>query len=288
MANSPNFMIIGAMKCATSTLHEQLALQPGIVMTEPKEPNFFSDNEEYQRGMDWYLSLFTEAQATDICGESSTHYTKLPTYPETVARIAAEFPELKFIYVMRHPIDRLVSQYIHEWTEGVISVDINEAIDQFPQLIEYSLYTRQLAPYFQQFGQSMVLPVFFERLLTESQSELERICSFIGYGDVPRWNFDLDAQNVSQERIRRSEWRDFLVEAPILKQLRRLFIPKSLRTWVRSLWTMKQKPQLTPEKLARLQEIFDQDLTTLGSWLGTDLTCDTFKNIVKKDALTWR
>ena len=51
---------------------------------------------------------------------------------------------------------------------------------------------------------------------------------------------------------------------------------------------MKQKPQLTPEKLARLQEIFDQDLTTLGSWLGTDLTCDTFKNIVKKDALTWR
>ena len=288
MANSPNFMIIGAMKCATSTLHEQLALQPGIFMTEPKEPNFFSDNEEYQRGMDWYLSLFTEAQATDICGESSTHYTKLPTYPETVSRIAAEFPELKFIYVMRHPIDRLVSQYIHEWTEGVISVDINEAIDQFPQLIEYSLYTRQLAPYFQQFGQSMVLPVFFERLLTESQSELERICSFIGYGDVPRWNFDLDAQNVSQERIRRSKWRDFLVEAPILKQLRRLFIPKSLRTWVRSLWTMKQKPQLTPEKLARLQEIFDQDLTILGSWLGTDLTCDTFKNIVKKDALTWR
>jgi len=288
MANSPNFMIIGAMKCATSTLHEQLALQPGIVMTEPKEPNFFSDNEEYQRGMDWYLSLFTEAQATDICGESSTHYTKLPTYPETVSRIAAEFPELKFIYVIRHPIDRLVSQYIHEWTEGVISVDINEAIDQFPQLIEYSLYTRQLAPYFQQFGQLMVLPVFFERLLTESQSELERICGFIGYGDVPRWNFDLDAQNVSQERIRRSEWRDFLVEAPILKQLRRLFIPKSLRTWVRSLWTMKQKPQLTPEKLARLQEIFDQDLTTLGSWLGTDLTCDTFKNIVKKDALTWR
>ena len=97
MANSPNFMIIGAMKCATSTLHEQLALQPGIVMTEPKEPNFFSNNEEYQRGMDWYLSLFTEAQATDICGESSTHYTKLPTYPETVSRIAAEFPELKFI-----------------------------------------------------------------------------------------------------------------------------------------------------------------------------------------------
>jgi hypothetical protein len=83
----PNFIIIGAMKCATSTLHEQLARQPGFFMSQPKEPNFFSDDSAYARGEDWYLGLFAGTRPGDICGESSTHYTKLPTYPGTVGMV---------------------------------------------------------------------------------------------------------------------------------------------------------------------------------------------------------
>lgn len=286
-AKGPDFMIIGGMKCATSTLHEQLALQPGIFMTSLKEPNFFSNDEEFAKGMDYYHALFTGAQPNDLCGESSTHYTKLPTYPDTVQRLAAAFPQSKFIYVMRHPIDRLVSQYIHEWTQRIVDTDINEAIDQFPEMIEYSLYTKQLQPYFEQFGHDRVLPVFFERMLTHPQAELERVCQFIGYEGAPIWQ-ELDAQNVSADRIRISGWRDFLVEAPGLKQLRRWFIPKSLRTWVRSLWSMKQRPQLSAERLATLEQLFDQDLQVLGSWLGIPLTCATFKATAKSQtSLHW-
>ncbi len=104
MSKLPNFLIIGAMKCATSSLHEQLALQDGIFMTELKEPNFFSNDEEYTKGMSWYLSHFQDAQTEDLAGESSTHYTKLPTYPETITRIQEHLPNAKFIYVIRHPI----------------------------------------------------------------------------------------------------------------------------------------------------------------------------------------
>mgnify|MGYP000427219719 CR=1 FL=1 len=50
MKKLPNFIIIGAMKCATSSLHEQLNQQPGIFMSELKEPNFFSNDEEYNKG----------------------------------------------------------------------------------------------------------------------------------------------------------------------------------------------------------------------------------------------
>ena len=46
----PDFIVIGAMKSATTTLHEQLARQPGFFMSRPKEPNFFSDDENYGRG----------------------------------------------------------------------------------------------------------------------------------------------------------------------------------------------------------------------------------------------
>ena len=57
----PDFIVIGAMKSATTTLHEQLARQPGVIMSRPKEPNFFSDDRIYARGWGWYSSLFRPA-----------------------------------------------------------------------------------------------------------------------------------------------------------------------------------------------------------------------------------
>ena len=287
MNHLPNFLIVGAMKCATSTLHEQLALQPGIFMSELKEPNFFSNDEQYAKGIEWYLSHFQAASADDLCGESSTHYTKLSTYPHTVERIRKYLPEVKLIYVMRHPIERLVSQYIHEWTMGVISVDINQAIRQHPELVDYSRYSMQLKPYFETFGRERVLPVFFERFLNYKQEELERICHFIGYEGKPIWNSKLDAQNVSKERMRKSALRDLLVETPVLREIRRQFIPKSWRTWVRSLWTMKKKPEIDPQQMEHLQVVFDEDLAVLGSWLGVSLSCDNFKAMVKADSRDW-
>ena len=275
------------MKCATSSLHEQLNQQPGIFMSELKEPNFFSNDEEYNKGSEWYLSHFEEANINDLIGESSTHYTKLPTYPHTIERLQKYLPDAKFIYVMRHPINRLVSQYIHEWSQRVISVGINESIDPHPELLEYSLYTKQLQPYFDTFGQERVLPIFFERMLTTPQTELERICRFIGYKDQPQWYQELNASNVSNQRMIKSAWRDAIVETPGLKQLRRLLVLKSFRTWVRSLWTIKKKPDLTAENIDRLTVIFDEDLAVLGSWLGVDLTCDNFQETVKNSSLDW-
>lgn len=282
----PDFIIIGAMKCATSTLHEQLALQPNFFMSELKEPNFFSNDEEYNKGIEAYWSHFQDAQITDFCGESSTHYTKLPTYPFTIERLQQTLPDAKFIYVMRHPVKRLVSQYIHEWSQRIIDVDINTALEKHPELIDYSRYTMQLQPYFDTFGSERILPVFFERLFSHKQEELERICRFLGYVDIPEWK-DLDAQNVSSERMRTSAWRDALVENPMLQMLRQKLVPKSFRTWVRGLWTMSDRPELSQEQIQRLEAIFDQDLAVLGEWLGIELSCETYQDIVSSRTLDW-
>jgi Sulfotransferase domain len=283
MNKTPDFIIIGAMKCATSTLHEQLAMQPGIFMTDLKEPNFFSDDEQYDRGLDWYLSHFESAPLTAMCGESSTHYTKLPTYPQTIERLHKHFPNVKSIYILRHPIDRLMSQYVHEWTMRVISIDIDRALDLHPELIAYSQYAMQLQPYLETFGSERVLPVFFERLIRQPQSELERICNFLGYSGQPVWQDDLDAQNVSSERMRKHELRDFLLDIPLLKALRQKLVPKSTRDWIRGLWTLKEKPQLSAERIAQLQAIFDEDLAKLTPWLGMELSCDRWKAICQSN-----
>jgi hypothetical protein len=284
----PRFIIIGAMKCATSTLHEQLARQPGVFMSTPKEPNFFSNDEEWARGIDWYRSLFAGASPGDLCGESSTHYTKLPTYPRTVERMRDHLPgDVKFIYVMRHPIDRLVSQYIHEWTQRVVPVDatIDAALETHPELIAYSRYAMQLQPFFQAFGRESVLPVFFERLTSHPQETLERVCAFIGCAGEPRWFDGASEQNVSSERMRESPLRDALINLPGLRAARRALVPQGWRDRVKKWWTMKHRPTLSDASLQRLRAIFDEDLALLGSWLGYDeLNCERFKSFAKSTA----
>lgn len=283
----PDFMIIGAMKCATSTLHEQLARQDGFFMCTPKEPYFFSDDPVYAKGIDWYAGLFAGAKPTDICGESTTHYTKLPTYPQTIARIAKYVPEAKFIYVMRHPIDRLVSQYIHQWTEREIETPINDAINTNPELIAYSKYAMQLKPYFAEFGQERVLPVFFDHLRTHSQAELERICDFLSYTGCPVWDDSDQQRNVSSERMRVNPIRDAIVNAPILSTIRKRLIPPSVRERVKTLWRMEKRPELSADSVLQLEQIFDADLAVLGGWLDIELTCENFKSVTRDRVWEW-
>lgn len=284
----PDFMIIGAMKCATSTLHDQLALQSSFFMSTPKEPNFFGNDAVYAKGRIWYESLFEQAKAGQLCGESSTHYTKLPTFPHTVRRIKDFYPEMKFIYVMRHPIDRLVSNYIHEWTQGVISCDIDKALQQFPELISYSCYAKQLAPYIEAFGKDAVLPLFAERLRENPVRELQVIFDFFNIKDTPVWEPTLRS-NVSAERIRACGWRDVLVNNALLQVLRRTFIPEKIRTFIRKLWAMKERPELSHENLKYLEEKFDNDLQELGKTLGIELTCREFKKtIVSSNDIMWK
>ncbi len=242
MEELPNFVIIGAMKCATSTLYEQLLQQPGIFLPRLKEPNFFSNDEQYSRGIEWYKGLFQDACVSDILGEASTHYTKLPTYPQTVARMRYWLHRPRLIYIMRDPVDRLISQYIHEWSEGEIRCGLDEAIEQHSELAAYSCYARQLTPFIEAFGKEAILLVFFDRLKRDPQGELERVAKFVGYTGTVRWQTDVDRRNVSAERVRRFPLYHLLVEHPLATTLRRGLVPKALRTKVRQMLTLRDAP----------------------------------------------
>lgn len=283
----PDFIIIGAMKCATSTLHEQLALQPGFFMSTPKEPNFFSDDDCFARGLDWYRGLFAEAPEGSIRGESSTHYTKLPTHPRTVERLLATGWDCRFIYVMRHPVDRLVSHYIHEWTQRVMRRDINEELTLHPELVDYGRYAYQLRPWLDVFGKDRVLPVFFEALQARPQAELDRIAAFLGCGNSLTWR-EMPAQNVSAERMRKSPLRDALVNNRVLSLIRRMLVPPGVRKWIKALWTMKQRPSLSGENLADITARFDEDLRELSELLGVRLDCSGFKSVAVQGSPDWR
>jgi len=284
----PDFIIIGAMKCATSTLHQQLARQRGICMSMPKEPNFFSDDRHWSRGLDWYGSLFDAAQPGDLCGESSTHYTKLPTYPHTIERMTRCLGErTRFVYIMRHPVDRLVSHYVHDWSRRKVSVPIDTAIDRHPELVAYGRYAMQLKPYLARFGPERVLPVFFDRLAMEPQEELARVCEFIGYRRRPAWNRGAGKENESSRRIRRTAFRDMILDCQALRSAARRLIPKGIRSAVEEAWSVKERPEPSRDRRMHLEKIFDQDLRIVGDWMGMRLSCATFKRIGRTAAASW-
>ena len=287
--NKPDFVIIGAMKSATSSLAEQLGKQNGVFMTEPKEPNFFSNDEIYARGEHWYSSLFDAANVTDIKGEASTHYTKLPKYPETIARLKRYCPDTKLIYIMRHPVDRLVSHFTHNWTMAMFQKDmpIETAIKEYAPLIEYGLYKKQLDPWLEAFGHECILPVFFNSLLSEPQQELERIAKFIGIdGDVV-WNQKTGA-NQSVDRYRRIPFQEAIIESKVGTFLRRSIVPKSLRESIRNRRSKGADSNLSESNIVELESTFNKDLSELGKLFDIELNCKNFKDVTKIPSLEWK
>ena len=278
----PDFVIIGAMKCATSTLHDQLARAPGVSMSEPKEPNFFSDEPIWSKGLGYYDSLFAEMPKDDIKGESSTHYTKLPTYPRCADRLHEHLPDAKLIYVMRDPIDRIVSQYIHEWSQHAIAQDcpIDDAIRKHEELVDYSRYAMQLWPYIERYGKDRILPVFFERLMDNPQAEFERVGRFLGLESGIRWH-EHDAKNVSAQRQRMNPLLTSVLRIRAIQTVRRAVLPESMRAKIRSRWTMNERPKLSESSIAWLHEQLDPDINRLGEWLGRSMNCATFRECVQ-------
>ncbi|QKX16591.1 sulfotransferase [Microbulbifer sp. YPW1] len=274
--NPPSFLIIGAMKCATTSLYEQLRELPGIYMPELKEPNYFSDDAIYRKGPRWYQSLFAEAVDGDICGEASTHYTKLPTYPKTVERIAKNIKKPKLIYVIRHPVDRLISQYIHEWSQGVISCPIEDALKTHPELIDYSKYGMQIKPFVDRFGRENILLVHFEQIKSSPTPVLQSVCEFIGYDASVTWKYEKAPSNISSKRIRRFPLDKFLLDNSLLRSIRRNLVPKYVREKIKTKLSMQNRPEISKEAEEKLKIIFNEDFKILESLLGRTHACDTY------------
>ena len=127
----------------------------------------------------------------------------------------------------------------------------------------------QLQPFLEAYGFGAVLPVFFPRLVTHSQAELERIGRFLGHEGPLRWDEGLGPQNQGTERLRPSPVREVLVQAPVLTTIRQRVVPRRWSRSLKELWRARvEPPRLSPVLEARLREVFDADLAQLGSWLG--------------------
>lgn len=254
----PNFVIIGAAKCGTTSLHAWLDTHPDISMSLVKEPQFFSD----PAGASWlefYRSLFDPDAA--ITGEASTCYTRYPVVPGVPERMAALVPGAKLLYMVRDPIDRALSSYVEARTHSNEPREPGEAFrdvaDPFNPYVAASRYATQLRRYLEVFPQEQVMVLDLADLEGDQAGTLAGICRFLGVDEAHDFAGAVERLNTRDEKreypplVRRLRGSRLLRLAYKLPPERR---EKLLAPMRRALSRRIPRPDLTDDLRARVSE----------------------------------
>lgn len=182
----PDVIVIGGMKCGTTSLHGYLAEHPQVTMSTPKELNFFFGDGpggpgNWWRGSEWYVRRF--ADGPGIRGEASPGYTS-PAHPEVAARIAAVVPDVRLVYVARDPLERAVSQYQHHRRDGDEPRDLGTALlDPGSQYVTRSRHAERLRPFLDRFPTAQIRVLEHRDLLVQRRATLGALFAWLGLPD---------------------------------------------------------------------------------------------------------
>ena len=178
----PNFIIIGAAKSATTTLTTILPRHPDFFISRPKEPKFFG--RRYDKGWQWYGRMFRTGRSFRLRGEGSTMYASaLSSYRHTPALMHRYLPELKLIYVVRDPMERIVSHWRHRrGRQGSTRAfeGLMESRHLRKLVVGCSLYHERLQPFRAFFPDSQIHCLTFEDLIREPRGTLAGLLQFLG------------------------------------------------------------------------------------------------------------
>jgi hypothetical protein len=167
MSDPSYFFIIGAMKAGTTSLYNYLSAHPQLYASPKKEPRVFRDPASPQDLRTRFHALFEGRRDQTWCFEGSTAYTKYPAFTGVPKRIQSQAREARFVYLVRNPIDRIWSQYVHNLAQGRESRSLSDALREEPQYLNISRYHLQLTQYLQVFPRDRILVQVFEEMIRD-------------------------------------------------------------------------------------------------------------------------
>jgi hypothetical protein len=278
----PNLVVIGGLKCGTTSLHHYLNLHPEIEMSRPKELNFFVAELNWGLGVDWYASHFDRRAL--LRGESSPHYTNLPRFAGVADRMGDLIGDARLIYMVRDPVERLLSHYLHSVGGGYESRPLERAIaDPDSAYVARGRYAMQLRPYLDAFEREQIMIVANQDLAGARDATVREVFEFCGVDPgFTSEQFEREWETGSGKGREGFRLMDRAVRLPGLRALDRNFdrLPESLR------WVVERvvhdpdrgaapKPELEPELRARLERLYRDDVDELEriagrsfDWLG--------------------
>jgi hypothetical protein len=267
----PNLIVIGGLKCGTTSLHHYLNLHPQIAMSRPKELNFFVAELNWDLGPEWYASHFDAA--APVRGESSPHYTNLPRFAGVADRMRSVLGEdARLIYMVRDPIDRMLSHYLHNVGGGYEHRPLADALtDPDSAYISRSRYAMQLEPFLREFGRERIAIVSREELKDDRAGTMRRMFDVCGIDpSFSSEQFEREWETGSGKSAGGFRLMDRAVRLPGLRSLDRNFdrLPESLRWLVERLvhdpgTGAAPKPELAGDLRERLADLVRDDVEQL-------------------------
>lgn len=305
MSRLPNTFVIGAAKSGTTSLYNYLCQHPDVFMSSVKEPRFFAYAEDppamngpgdkksnREAGavytLDAYRALFAEATTESIVGEASPVYL----YDEDAPRLLCEHcPEATLIAVLRNPIERAYSHYLHLFESGREPLnDFEDALDAEEERREagwewswhykrMGFYGKQFSRYLEYFDRDQLKVYRFERLTADAVRFAQTVFRALGIDEsfVPDTSLRHRATGVPKLK-----WLHRFIGNPdhVLRRWSRSVLPKSLRD--RIMLSVRnanlEKPPMSESARTRLSEIYREDVHRLeamfdhsfSDWLETD------------------
>ena len=265
----PDFIVIGAVKAATTWIQVQLQANPAIYMPDP-EPHFFS--REYHFGEEHYRRWFEPApDSASLIGEKSADYLSDPEAPR---RIAAMLPDVRLVVQLRDPVERAYSHYKMFFRRGLVSASPEQYLrnpdNAFPQFLLDGLYGRHIRHWQAHFDRQQILAFRYEDVATDAERIVDRVSRHIGAATV----FDPAAasqrENDSRARILPLTIRNLL--GP-LKESAKPFRGKSWFEGARSLLAKEiAYPPLSDGLRRHLEEFYREDIALAEDLLALDLS----------------
>lgn len=272
----PDFVVIGGMKCGTTALHRYLRSHPEIFVPR-KNIEFFND-EGWKYGVSWYNRFFSaQSAAGKVKGEVATEYAKYPFNRNSAARMAEIIPNAKIIYLVRNPIDRIVSQYIHL----IDQVAEHRALDDAAldaRYLAYSCYFMQLSKYLEHFSKDSILILASEGLKADPSKTMETVFRFLGVDpnspikeitansreEKKRWN--LVGRYVKRDKKRFSHYQYY-----------KKMLPKFAADFSdRMLCSNIEAPSLSPRIKVQIKAALEDDTKAFYEFVGKNFTRWTY------------
>ncbi len=271
----PNLVLIGGLKCGTTSLHHYLNLHPQVAMSRPKELNFFVAELNWDLGADWYASHFDPG--ADVRGETSPHYTNRPRLEGVARRMRELLDDVRILYAVRDPIERLLSHYVHNVGGGYESRPLEQVLGDESQRLRRPRALRLPA----RAVPGGVWPRRDRdrrtgRSARRSPGDHEHAIPVPGRGrHFSSPEFDREWETGAAKGSGGFQLMDRAVRLPGLRALDRNFdrLPESLRWRVERTvhppgWATDPKPKLPAELRALLADVLAPDVTALESLAG--------------------
>jgi len=296
---TPDFLVVGAARAGTTSLHSYLGQHPGIFLPGVKEPCFFIFEDRHRnfvkgkfafatRNFKDYSRLFSKAGPSQLIGEMSTPYLYL--YEETIGSIRKYFQDyrkIKIVILLRDPAARAWSQYKWRVRDGREPLSFEEAVEAESERMSknYSFdyyytsrgfYFKQVKAYLENFDHVHI--ILFEDLMNRPDTVLKALCGFLGIPDnfnfkilkpqnesgIPRWK-SLSRIVTWENRIKYKFW--YSLPDTMRKRIRNSFSKFNSAGMKEMSMNPVMKEKLTrlyKEDILALQELINRDLS---SWL---------------------